>query len=120
MADDLRHWITGMSVGREPKQTQPITPEPELAAAPGVGKDVFLSYATPDKEAAFRLCRLLEEQGIACWIAPRDVTPGADYGEAIIRAIEGTAATILLFPLTPMPLSMSRMRWSGRPANASG
>ena len=37
MAEDLRHWITGMSVGREPKQIQPITPEQELAAAPSVG-----------------------------------------------------------------------------------
>ena len=59
-------------------------------------QNAFLSYATPDKEAAYRLCLLLEEQGIGCWIAPRDVTPGADYGEAIIRAIEATAATVLL------------------------
>ena len=64
-------------------------------ATPGVGKDVFLSYASPDKDAAFRLCRLLEEKGISCWIAPRDLPPGADYGEAIVRAIEGTGTTIL-------------------------
>ena len=70
--------------------------EPELPVIPGLGKDAFLSYATADKEAAYRLCGLLEEQGIGCWIAPRDVTPGGDYGEAIIRAIEGTKATLLL------------------------
>src|SRR5207245_2925831 len=47
-------------------------------------------------DAAYRLCRLLEEQGIGCWIAPRDVAPGADYGESIIRAIETTPTTVLL------------------------
>ena len=90
MAEDLRHWISNR-VGK----VEPETAEPELLSANGLVKDAFLSYATPDKEAAFRLCRLLEDQGVGCWIAPRDVTPGADYGEAIIRAIEGTAATVL-------------------------
>ena len=90
MADDLRHWQRRADHGRAIE-----TVEPELAAAPGLSKAAFLSYASPDKEAAFRFCRLLEEQGIGCWIAPRDVTPGDDYGEAIIRAIEGTAVTVL-------------------------
>ena len=44
----------------------------------------------------YRLCGLLEAEGIGCWIAPRDVPPGADYGESIIQAIEGTSATLLL------------------------
>jgi hypothetical protein len=70
--------------------------ESTLPPAPGLAKDAFLSYATADNEAAFRLCRLLEERGIGCWIAPRDVLPGADYGQAIIRAIEQTATTLLL------------------------
>ena len=100
-AEDLRHWISSLDGGRisaKDGQPQPVehVVEPELVATPGLGKVAFLSYASPDKEAAFRLCRLMEEQGIGCWIAPRDVTPGADYGEAIIRAIEGTAATVLL------------------------
>ena len=69
---------------------------PEVLVAPGLEKVAFISYAAPDKETAFRLCRLLEEQGIGCWIAPRDVPPGADFGEAIIRAIEATKATLLL------------------------
>jgi len=101
MADDLRYWISSLDVGRipaevgRPEPAEPIV-EPELIVIPGLGRDAFLSYATPDKDAAYRLCRLLEEQGINCWIAPRDVPPGADYGEAIIRAIETTAATVLL------------------------
>jgi formylglycine-generating enzyme required for sulfatase activity len=94
MADDLRHWISTADGVKGQNQTEPKSIELE-PATPGVGKDVFLSYASPDKEAAFRLCRLLEEKGISCWIAPRDVTPGADYGAEIVRAIEGTGTTIL-------------------------
>jgi energy-coupling factor transporter ATP-binding protein EcfA2 len=101
MADDLRHWISSQNGGRilvQAGSARPAEPVVELAlgASTGLSKIAFLSYATPDKEAAYRLCLLLEEQGIGCWIAPRDVTPGADYGEAIIRAIEATAATLLL------------------------
>jgi hypothetical protein len=96
MADDLRHWLCPLHEGRHPTEGGPRAAEPILEAEPGLSKHVFISYANPDQEAAFRLCRLLEEQSIGCWIAPRDVTPGDDYGVAIIRAIEGTAATLLL------------------------
>ncbi len=100
MADDLRYWLRPLSGERTPAEVRPVSgehaPDAELPPTPDLGKDVFVSYATADKEAAFRLCRLLEDQGIGCWIAPRDVPPGADYGKAIIRAIEGTPATLLL------------------------
>lgn len=59
--------------------------------------DVFVSYATPDREAAFRIAEQLEAQGVSCWIAPRDVAPGAEYGQAIIDAIEGARALVLVF-----------------------
>ena len=32
-----------------------------------------------------------------CWIAPRDVVPGADWGESIIDAIESSRIMILIF-----------------------
>ena len=95
MADDLRYWLHALRGGRQSAAGEQVI-EAGLPPSPNLGKDVFVSYATADQEAAFRLCRLLEEQGVGCWIAPRDVTPGADYGEAIIRAIEGTPATLLL------------------------
>src|SRR5579884_2349304 len=79
MAEDLRHWLAPLGGGRTPVGVV----ESELVAEPGLSKHVFISYATPDQEAADRLCRLLEEQGIGCWIAPRDVTPGGEYGVAI-------------------------------------
>jgi hypothetical protein len=96
MVDDLRHWLRPLQEGRHLAEGGLGPAVPVLEAEPGLSKHVFISYATADQDAAYRLCRLLEEQGIGCWIAPRDVTPGDDYGVAIIRAIEGTAATLLL------------------------
>ena len=34
---------------------------------------------------------------MVCWIAPRDVVPGADWGESIIDAIESSRIMILIF-----------------------
>ena len=59
--------------------------------------DVFVSYAQPDREAAFRIAAELEAQGVSCWIAPRDVAPGAEYGQAIIDGIETARALVLVF-----------------------
>lgn len=39
---------------------------------------------------------MLEEKGVSCWIAPRDVTPGEEYGMEIIRGIEDSKAFILI------------------------
>jgi hypothetical protein len=58
--------------------------------------DVFVSYASADREAAFRIVDHLEGQGIRCWVAPRDVSPGMEYGEAIIEAIGGARALVLV------------------------
>ena len=58
--------------------------------------EVFVSYASGDKESAFRIAAFLEDQGIVCWIAPRDVPPGTDYGTAILEGIEGCSAFVLI------------------------
>jgi hypothetical protein len=42
-------------------------------------RTVFLSYASRDTDIANTVCRELESRGIRCWIAPRDVAPGALY-----------------------------------------
>ncbi len=95
LADDLRYWLRPLRGEHAPAGAEHAV-ELELPAAPNLGKDLFVSYASTDNEAAFQLCRLLEERGIGCWIAPRDLTPGTDYAQAILRAIEGTPATLLL------------------------
>ena len=49
--------------------------------------DVIISYATIDKPIADAVCAKLEERGIRCWIAPRDILAGMNNAEAIISAI---------------------------------
>ena len=58
--------------------------------------DIFVSYATADREVAFRIVSFLEGEGIECWVAPRDVAPGVEYGQAIINAIEQCKALVLV------------------------
>jgi hypothetical protein len=59
--------------------------------------DVFISYASKDKPTADAACAMLEQRGIRCWIAPRDMLPGADWGAAIIDAINDARAFVLVF-----------------------
>jgi hypothetical protein len=49
--------------------------------------DVFVSYSTKDIRIAEAVCNALEQNGIRCWIAPRDILPGMEYADAIIEAL---------------------------------
>jgi TolB-like protein len=66
--------------------------EPESSAP----RAAFVSYAAADKATADTLTAWLEERGIRCWIAPRDVPAGALYADAIVRAINEASALVLL------------------------
>jgi tetratricopeptide (TPR) repeat protein len=59
--------------------------------------DVFISYAHQDKAAADAACAKIEADGIRCWIAPRDVPPGAEWAGAIIKAIDNCRVMVLIF-----------------------
>ncbi len=39
----------------------------------------------------------LEERGVRCWIAPRDILPGADWGAAIVDAISASRVMVLIY-----------------------
>jgi hypothetical protein len=58
--------------------------------------DIFISYSSKDKPVADAVCARLESRAIRCWIAPRDVPPGANYGGAIIDAIQGSRVMVLV------------------------
>jgi TolB-like protein len=58
--------------------------------------DVFVSYASQDVAAADAIVAALERNGLKCWIAPRDVSPGAHYADGIIRAINGARVVVLV------------------------
>ena len=62
-----------------------------------MGFDVFISYASKDKLAADAACAALEASHVRCWIAPRDVLPGADWGASIIDALDQCRAVVLIF-----------------------
>lgn len=59
--------------------------------------DVFISYAAGDKVVADAACATLESRRLRCWIAPRDVLPGMNYGEAIVKALRESRVVVLLF-----------------------
>src|SRR5208283_4493639 len=59
--------------------------------------DVFISHSAKNKATADAVCAMLESSGIRCWIAPRDVTPGMEWGECIIDAIEQSRIMVLVF-----------------------
>lgn len=59
--------------------------------------DVFISHSTRDKAVADAVCAGLENGGIRCWIAPRDVQPGRSFAGEIARAIKNSKAMVLIF-----------------------
>lgn len=58
--------------------------------------DVFISYSTHDKPISDAVCAALEGHGIRCWVAPRDITPGQDWSDAIIDAIADCHVCLLI------------------------
>jgi len=58
--------------------------------------DVFVSYSNKDKPVADAVVAGMENRGIRCWVAPRDITPGSSWGEAIIKAIEGSQIMVII------------------------
>ena len=62
--------------------------------------DVFISYSSQDKEAAQAICHILEQNEIRCWMAPRDIPAGAEYGDLIDEAIKSATIVVVLFSET--------------------
>lgn len=62
--------------------------------------DVFISYSSLDKEAAQAICHTLEQNEIRCWMAPRDIPPGSEYGDLIDEAIKSSTVVVVLFSET--------------------
>ena len=60
--------------------------------------DVFISYASSDRSVANAVCSQLESiHRVRCWIAPRDITPGASWAESIIDALDTAKIMVLIF-----------------------
>lgn len=72
------------------------SPAPEAGKDPQTASDVFVSYASKDAATANAVVAALESQGLKCWIAPRNVIPGSQYADGIVRAINGAKLLVLV------------------------
>jgi len=76
--------------------------EGQTTATQSAMPDVFISYASPDNGVAKSIVDNLEQHGLKCWLAPRNVKPGTVYAEAIVRAIYEAKAVVLVLSANAM------------------
>jgi formylglycine-generating enzyme required for sulfatase activity len=76
-------------------ETAPAEGVPAATPAPAL-HDAFISHSSKDKLSADAVCSALESRGIRCWVAPRDIAPGANWGEAIIDGLSHSRVVILI------------------------
>jgi hypothetical protein len=58
---------------------------------------VFISASSKDRRIAYAICNAIEQRGVPCWLADRDVGPGENYQAAIVDAVASARAMILIF-----------------------
>ncbi len=58
---------------------------------------VFISYSTKDADVANHICEILEQNGIQCWIAPRNIVAGTDWASSISKAIADCTVFLLIY-----------------------
>src|SRR6266404_6853907 len=58
---------------------------------------VFISHLSKDRATADAICAHLESAGINCWIAPRDIEPGATWTKGIMQGLDACRVLILVF-----------------------
>jgi len=61
-----------------------------------MSKHLFICYSTEDDAFARKVCLHMEGRGISCWFAPKDVAPGREFELAILDAIDGSGAMLLI------------------------
>jgi adenylate cyclase len=83
------------------ESSEAVSQPPGASAAAG-SRTVFMSYASPDAAVANQVCEFLESHSVSCWMAPRDVKPGAAYADAIVRAINEASTLVLVLSASAM------------------
>ena len=63
---------------------------------PSPAYDVFISHSSRDKIISEAVCQTLEARQLRCWIAPRNILGGMDWGEAIVGGIENSRVMVLI------------------------
>src|SRR5271155_3310534 len=62
-----------------------------------IAPDVFICHASKDERVAAAICSEFRASGLKCWVAPRDISVGEDWMEAIRNAIESAPIFALIF-----------------------
>jgi len=62
-----------------------------------MSKRIFVSYSSPDAAKANLIREALEDHDISCWIAPRDLAAGTQWGAGIVQAIQSSEAVVVVF-----------------------
>jgi len=94
-AEPTRQENTLYPSGSPVEQTIPVRSTADTDAY--MSRDVFISHSSKDKQAADAICHSLENRGIKCWIAPRDVNPGFEYAEELIKGIKNCKIFLLVY-----------------------
>jgi TIR domain len=59
--------------------------------------DIFLSFATEDRQQAAKLVAVFEQEGWAVWWDPSTITPGANYAEVVMDEIGRSTVVVALW-----------------------
>jgi len=59
--------------------------------------DVFICHSSHDRDVADAACIALEQRGLRCWIAPRDLDPASNYRDSAAEAIAAGRVFLLIF-----------------------
>ena len=62
-----------------------------------MSKDIFISYSTNDTDIAEKARDYLEENGLDCWMAPRDIKTSDNYAQEIMDALNEAKIVTLIF-----------------------
>ncbi|OFZ25057.1 MAG: hypothetical protein A2381_13370 [Bdellovibrionales bacterium RIFOXYB1_FULL_37_110] len=62
-----------------------------------MGHDIFISYSSQDLSMAKDICQKLEETGLTCWMAPRNIDTGISFAKAIIEGIKNGHCLLLIY-----------------------
>ncbi len=71
----------------------------KLRYASVTDRDVFICHRTaePDQDIADAICTRLEERGLRCWIAPRNILAGSqNYERDILKGVENSRLFLLV------------------------
>lgn len=69
---------------------------------------VFISYASEDKELATKISRLLESVGLRVWLDESHIMPADNWAERISQALKESRAMVVL--VSPAAVNSERVR----------